>query len=123
MKSSELLKYQAIDVAKGGGGGGNVSTLRVKAELNETTGASTLDKTWNEIKIAITEGAGAYIYSDESYDEIIDIQVFTIEDVYMEDGTYEIYAHGIEVRVYATDDPDGYPATSGEPEPGPEPMS
>lgn len=122
MKSSELLKYQAIDGAKGGGGGGNVSTLRVKAEMNETTGAPTLDKTWNEIMTAVTAGAGAYIFADLTFDGETSFEVLTITTIF--GGTvYGITATGQAQMAFITDDPDGYPVAAGEPGPEPGPIS
>lgn len=112
--------FTEVETGGGGGGGGNVSTLRVKAEMNETTSALTLDKTWNEIKTAVTAGAGAYIFVDLSSDGKTSFEVLIITTIFGED-VYGITAMGQGQMAFITDDPDGYPVAAGEPGPGPDP--
>ena len=60
-----LLKAQG----GGGGGGGESPVLIIHSTFDESTGATTLDKTWNEIFSAITSDKLCVVFNSPYYDE------------------------------------------------------
>lgn len=106
----KLVYGSPDEPSEGGGGSGGGSVLIINAVASGEYGATrTLDKTWKEIKDAITSGTIAYIKSpDDGYD----LDSYNIvEGCRVTNGTYDIYANIGNSRQgsYHTDSEDGYP--------------
>ena len=96
-------------------GGGRASTLMITATRDNSTHRDTLDKTYNEIKNAVANGAlvivhfpddidGEYIYVVDNYGLVVGVQTKP------QDGTHTVaIMNGSYTMEYSVNEADGYP--------------
>lgn len=98
-----LLKAQG----GGGGGGGESAVLAIRSE--DVEGSFTLDKTWDEIFSAVSNGKICFVYlldeAEKYYTSYIVTEVYGVDA----DNEYFLTANGVSEQHFMTSTQNGYP--------------